>query len=70
MRQQGNRGFPHNVFSFFSQAPQTGIYVFYLAGDDECAVYLSTNDKPENKKRIILLPNGRHTTKEQWDKYV
>ena len=52
------------------QAPETGIYYFYLAGDEQCALYLSTNDKGENKKRIIFLTDGMNTKKEEWDKWV
>ena len=42
--------------------------MFYLAGDDECALYMSTNDKPENKEGIIHL--RRYTNKDEWARYV
>ena len=29
---------------------------------------MSTNDKEENKKRIILFPENMVTKKEEWDK--
>lgn len=32
--------------------PATGAYVFWIAGDDECALFISPDDKPANKQRI------------------
>lgn len=61
---------PFHIASSFFQAPETGAYILYLSGSDECALYLSADDKPENKKRILLLPKGRKTKKEEWNKYV
>jgi Domain of unknown function (DUF4082)/Bacterial Ig-like domain/Bacterial Ig domain/PA14 domain/Secretion system C-terminal sorting domain len=33
-------------------APQTGNYTFYIAGDDQAGLWLSTNDNPANKVLI------------------
>jgi len=37
--------------------PVTTNYVFYLASDDDGSLYLSTNDRPENKQRVAFEPN-------------
>ncbi|MEY2789237.1 MAG: hypothetical protein RLZZ34_2380, partial [Verrucomicrobiota bacterium] len=34
----------------------TGSYIFYVSGDDNCALYLSTDDSPANKKLIAVEP--------------
>ena len=39
------------VYGYFIP-PANGDYVFFVAGDDQCNVYLSTDDKPANKKLI------------------
>jgi hypothetical protein len=33
-------------------APVTTNYVFYLTSDDDASLFLSTNDRAENKRRI------------------
>ncbi len=38
-------------------APATTNYVFYLASDDDGSLFISTNDRPENKQRIAFEPN-------------
>ncbi len=47
--------------------PLTGAYTFYLAGDDGVELYLSTDDKPENKTMIAGY-NG-WTGYHEWNKY-
>ena len=37
--------------------PTTGDYVFFVAADDNAALYLSTDDNPENKKLIAQETN-------------
>jgi len=37
--------------------PITTNYVFYLSSDDDGSLYLSTNDRPENKQRVAFEPN-------------
>lgn len=34
-------------------APQSGVYEFVAACDDQCKIFLSTDDKEANKKEII-----------------
>lgn len=41
-----------NRFSGFFIPPTTGDYVFYIAGDDDSDLFLSTDDNPANKKLI------------------
>jgi chitodextrinase len=45
----------------------SGNYTFYVAGDDNCQLFLSTNDDPANKSKIaevITWTNSREWTKE------
>ncbi len=37
------------------QAPQTGVYVFWIASDDQGQLFLSNNDRPENKALIAQV---------------
>ena len=54
---------------FFSRkAPETGSFVFYMTCQDECELWLSTDDKTVNKRRIIFVPFGLNLTWNQWDK--
>ncbi|MCC9138915.1 PA14 domain-containing protein, partial [Pontibacter silvestris] len=48
--------------------PQSGDYTFWIAGDDDCELWLSTNDDPDNKIKIAGL-NG-YTNSRQWNKYA
>ena len=34
----------------------SGAYIFYVSGDDNCALYLSTDDNPANKRLIAREP--------------
>lgn len=45
----------------------TGSYTFWIAGDDNTDLYLSTNDNPANSARIAYV-NG-WTDPRQWNKY-
>jgi hypothetical protein len=48
-------------------APLTGLYTFYIAGDDQVGLWLSTNDNPANK---VLIAYAESFTKfRQWDKF-
>ncbi|MGV3588960.1 MAG: nucleoside hydrolase-like domain-containing protein [Adhaeribacter sp.] len=47
--------------------PQTGNYIFFISGDDNAELWLSTNEKPENKRRIADI-NG-WTAPREWNKY-
>ena len=49
----------HDIFMiFFSEAPETGPHVFYMTCQDECELWWSPGDTPDNRKRIILVPFG------------
>lgn len=47
--------------------PQTGTYTFYIAGDDNAELWLSTDANPANKRKIAYIPGW--TDFRQWDKY-
>jgi len=47
--------------------PQTGSYTFWIASDDAGELWLSTNDKPENKVRIANVDSW--TNYREWGKY-
>jgi hypothetical protein len=48
-------------------APATGNYTFWIAGDNNCELWLSLNDNPANKVRIGWVSGW--TASRQWDKY-
>jgi len=41
-----------NRFSGFFVPATTGDYVFFITGDDDCDLFLSTDDKPANKRMV------------------
>ena len=47
--------------------PQNGNYTFYVAGDDDVELWLSSNDDPENKIRIAYTHSK--TAPRQWYKF-
>jgi hypothetical protein len=47
--------------------PTTGTYYFYLSGNDDAELWLSTNDSPASKAKIIDLPGA--TNVREWTKY-
>ncbi len=47
-------------------APATGDYVFWIAGDDRGELWLSTDDRPENRRKIATLPD--YTAPNEWEK--
>ncbi|RYY25796.1 MAG: hypothetical protein EOP41_04980, partial [Sphingobacteriaceae bacterium] len=49
-------------------APQTGSYVFWIAGDDAAELYLSADDNPSNKIRIASLLSW--TNYREWTKFA
>ena len=51
----------------FIRAPFTGNYRFYIAGDDESQLYLSTDTDPANAVLIASLPDWTHFR--EWNKY-
>ena len=48
-------------------APATGAYTFWVAGDDNCELWLSTDDSPANKNLIATVPGW--TNLREWNKY-
>jgi hypothetical protein len=51
-------------------APQTGSYTFWIAGDDNCEFWLSSDSSPAGKSLIARLnASGQWTNFRQWDKY-
>ncbi|MHC4704222.1 MAG: PA14 domain-containing protein, partial [Planctomycetota bacterium] len=48
-------------------APADGEYEFWVSGDDNCELWLSTNDDPGNATVIARVPGW--TTQHEWDKY-
>ena len=50
-------------------APETGNYTFYIAGDDNFELYLSTDESPANKVMIANLATG-WTAYQAWDTNV
>jgi parallel beta-helix repeat protein len=47
--------------------PQSGNYTFWLAGDDDAELWLSTDDNPANKVKIAGFSG--YTNPREWDKY-
>ncbi len=47
--------------------PQTGIYTFYVAGDDSAALYLSTDAQAANKRLVATAPSA--TAPHEWTKF-
>ena len=47
--------------------PTTGNYTFWIAGDDNCELWLSTDANPANIRRIAFV--SAWTTSRQWTKF-
>ncbi len=48
-------------------APQTGDYTFWIASDDQGALFLSTDDTPARRRRIAMVPEW--TNSREWSKF-
>ncbi len=48
-------------------APTTGAYTFWVAGDDEARLYLSTDNTVANKRQIAYVPGWSNPN--EWAKY-
>jgi len=48
--------------------PESGNYVFWIAGDDACELKLSTDDRPENARRVAHVPTW--TSPGEWEKHA
>lgn len=46
--------------------PVTGTYTFWIAGDDNCELWLSPNENPARKEKIARVPGW--TDPRQWDR--
>lgn len=49
-------------------APLSGPYTFWISGDDNVALYLSTDGGPESKQ--LIASHSGHTTPYEWNKYA
>ena len=49
----------------YIHAPATGDYTFWISGDDNCELWLSTTSDVSNKKLIARVPNW--TLINKWD---
>lgn len=47
--------------------PTSGAYTFWIAGDDNCELWLSSSENPAIKIRIALVPEW--TSSREWSKY-
>ena len=51
--------------------PQSGAYTFWIAGDDNCELWLSIDDNPANKVRIASVSGFKAATaSREWNKYA
>jgi hypothetical protein len=48
--------------------PVTGAYTFWIAGDDNCELYLSTSDNPSAKVKIAYVSG--YSDAREWNKYA
>ena len=53
---------------FSSQAPLSGTYTFYLAGDDQCELWISSDDAEVNARRILAFAPNQWTNPNQYNK--
>jgi parallel beta-helix repeat protein len=49
-------------------APSTGSYTFYIAGDDNTELWLSTSDDPSKKQKIAFVTGWTYSR--EWTKYT
>ncbi|QHT65257.1 T9SS type A sorting domain-containing protein [Rhodocytophaga rosea] len=48
--------------------PASGSYTFYIAGDDKCELYISSDEDPSKKTLIASVPYS--TAVKEWSKYA
>lgn len=65
---------PSNVGDNYGQrirgyitAPENGMYTFWISGDDDTELYISTSEDPANKKKIASVTGW--TNPREWNKY-
>jgi V8-like Glu-specific endopeptidase len=64
----GNNGDNYGVrVRGYLTAPKTGYYQFWIAGDDNASLYLSSNDNPSNRQRIAY--HEAWTGPREWTKF-
>jgi hypothetical protein len=70
----GNFEAPTDIMDAYGQrihgyllAPETGTYSFWIAGDDNSALYISSDTNPANATLVASVPAW--TSSRQWDKY-
>lgn len=51
----------------FVHPPVSGNYIFWISGDDNCELWLSTDDKQSNKQLIAIVEG--YTESREWNKY-
>ena len=56
------------MYTFFIQAPSSGSYIFYLAGDDQCELWISKDNTKVNARRILVFAPNQWTSPNQYDK--
>ncbi|MFN3404328.1 MAG: PA14 domain-containing protein [Cytophagaceae bacterium] len=55
-------------YSGFICPPVSGAYTFWISSDNHSELYLSTNDDPQNKRKIAFIEEG-YTLPGEWLKY-
>jgi len=51
-------------------APATGSYTFWIAGDNGCQLWLSTDSTVTHRQMIAEVPGSSYTSFRQYDKYA
>lgn len=65
--QNSGTDYGQRLYGWF-RAPEKGNYIFYSSCSDSCELYLSNDDTPSNKRRIISQMQG--TRHNDFEKYV
>ena len=52
----------------FLHPPETGLYTFWISGNDSCELWLSTNHQPKNRELMAIVPSS--TGVREWNKYA
>lgn len=54
----------------FLYPPTTGSYTFWIAGDDNCQLWLSTDGTPASKVQIAYISGSDWTDSRHWDEHA
>ena len=49
--------------------PRTGTYTFYISGDDECQLLLSSSKSKFDRNKIAFIPPGGYTGRHDWTRF-